>query len=172
MEATLIAIFGVKDHLTTAQECARAVLFFFYGLTLLRLSGPRVFGHWSALDIIMSIIVGSAMARAMTGSAPMVGTMLAAAVICGLHVILAHGVARSRALARLIEGHSVQLMDHGEIDDAARKANKISLADLNEALRQHGIDGEPKAANVKSMTLEPSGRINVIKHDPCEKDPD
>lgn len=170
MEQALIGIFGVQNHLSTGQEGARAVLIFFYGLVLLRLSGPRAFGHWSALDIVMSIIVGSALARAMTGSAPLLGTMLAAAVMSGLHVLLAHGVARSRGLARWIEGVPVQLIDHGRIDEAARKANMISRGDLHEALRQHGIDGEAHAGNVKRMTLEPSGKLSVVKRDPGEKD--
>ena len=45
VEQTLIAVFGVKNHLTTGQECARAVLIFFYGLALLRLCGARMFGQ-------------------------------------------------------------------------------------------------------------------------------
>jgi hypothetical protein len=37
-----------------------------------------MFGHWSALDIVISTMVGSALARAMTGNAPLIGTMVAA----------------------------------------------------------------------------------------------
>ena len=60
--------------------------------------------------------------------------------------------------------------DHGRIDHTARKRNKISVADMREALRQKGIDGEARADNVKDMTLEPSGKISVIKIDPCKPD--
>jgi uncharacterized membrane protein YcaP (DUF421 family) len=172
MEYSFIDIFGVQDHLSTAQEAARAVLIFSYGLLLLRLSGPRMFGHWSALDIVVSIMIGSALARAMTGSAPLVGTMVAAAVMAFLHVGLAHCVARNRRFAHVIEGNSVLLIDHGRIDHRARKRNKISEADLREALREQGIDGELKASNVKSMTLEPSGKLSVVKVDPCRPDLD
>jgi len=172
MEHLLIDIFGVQNHLTTAQEAARAVLIFSYGLVLLRLSGPRMFGHWSALDIVISIMVGSALARAMTGSAPLVGTMAAAAVMAILHVALAHGVARYRSLAHIVEGEPVTLVDHGRIDHDARKRNKISEADLREALREHGIDGEAKVGNVKAMTLEPSGKLSIVKIDPCKPDLD
>ncbi|HEY1710675.1 MAG TPA: YetF domain-containing protein [Rhizomicrobium sp.] len=172
MEQFFIDLFGVKDHLSTGQEAARAVLIFGYGLLLLRLSGPRLFGHWSALDIVISIMVGSALARAMTGSAPLVGTMVAAAVMALLHVVLAHGVARNGTLAHIVEGEPVLLVDHGRIDHRARKRSKISDADLREALRQHGIDGEAKVANVKAMTLEPSGQLSVVKVDPCKPDHD
>jgi uncharacterized membrane protein YcaP (DUF421 family) len=170
MEQSLIAIFGLQNHLTTLQEAARAVLVFSYGLILLRLSGPRLFGHWSALDIVISIMVGSALARAMTGSAPLIGTMVAAAVMACLHVALAHGVARNRGLAHLVEGEPVVLIDHGVVDHQARKRSKISEADLREGLRQEGVDGESHAGNVKSMTLEPSGKLSVIKIEPCKPD--
>lgn len=170
MEDHFIAIFGVQNHLSTAQEAARAVLIFLYGLVLLRAAGPRMFGHWSALDIVITIMVGSALARAMTGSAPLVGTMVAAAVMAFLHAALAHCVARNTRLARLVEGKAVTLIDHGRIDHEARKRNKISEADLREALRQEGVDGEAHAGNVKSMTLEPSGRLSVVKIEPCKPD--
>jgi uncharacterized membrane protein YcaP (DUF421 family) len=103
-----------------------------------------MFGHWSAVDIVISIMVGSALARAMTGSAPLIGTMAAAAVIAFLHVVLAHGVARNSTMAYLPR-QALTLIDHGRIDHRARKRSKISEADLREALREHGVDGEAKA---------------------------
>lgn len=68
MDHFFIVLLGVQNHLTAAQEGARAILIFAYGLLLLRLGGPRMFGHWSALDITITIMVGSALARAMTGA--------------------------------------------------------------------------------------------------------
>lgn len=170
MEQFFTTLFGVENHLNTAQECARAALIFCYGLILLRLSGPRLFGHWSALDIVISIMVGSALARTMTGGAPLVGTMAAAAVMAFLHVILAHWVARNQTVAHIIEGEAVMLVDHGDIDHAQRQRSKISMADLREALRQEGVDGEAHISNVKVMTLEPSGHLSVVKIDPCKPD--
>jgi uncharacterized membrane protein YcaP (DUF421 family) len=165
MAQFLIAVFGVKDHLTIAQEGARAVLIFAYGLVLLRMIGSRLFGRWSALDFVLTIMVGSALARAMSGGAPLLGTMIAAAIWAVLHSALAYGTARSVRLARILEGKEVYLIRDGRIDHAARIRNLISEADLREALRQHGIDGESNAGKVKAMTLEPSGKLSVIKAD-------
>ena len=170
MDQLLIGVFGVENHLSTGQEAARAVLIFGYGLALLRLSGPRMFGHWSALDFVITIMVGSALARAMTGGAPLLGTMAAAAVMALLHAGLAHWVAHSSRVAHVIEGRGAVLIDRGRIDHDARKRNKISEADLREALRQEGIDGEGHIENVKVMMLEPSGKISVVKVDPCKPD--
>ena len=62
------------------------------------------------------------------------------------------------------------LIDHGWIDHAVRKRHMISEADLREALRLEGIDGERHADNVKLMTLEPSGKLSVVKINPCKPD--
>lgn len=165
MDQFLVVLFGVKDHLSVSQEAARAVLIFSYGLLLLRLGGPRMFGRWSALDVVVTIMIGSALARAMTGNAPLVGTMAAAAVMTFLHVALGHCVARNARLARIFEGKAVVLIDHGRIDHRARARNMISQADLSEALRQKGVDGEAHIDKVKAMTLEPSGKLSIVKFD-------
>jgi len=60
-------VFG-GGPLSALQECVRTVLVFAYGLLLVRLAGRRIFGKWSALDIIVSIMVGSNLSRALTRS--------------------------------------------------------------------------------------------------------
>lgn len=167
----LTAIFGVQQHVDLAQQCARAVLLFAYGLMLLRLSGRRTFGHWSALDVILSIIVGSALGRAMTGSAPLLGTMTAAAVLVVLHVLLGKAVTHSAWLARIVEGDAVLLARNGIIDQGACTAHMISQADLAEALRHEGLDPDCGLDNIKLAVLEPSGKLSVIKQDPCRSLP-
>ena len=52
-------VFGVSPSIGWAQECARAALILAYGLAVVRLVGRRVFGKWTALDIVVSIMVGS-----------------------------------------------------------------------------------------------------------------
>ena len=84
MTATLIAIFGVKDHLGIAQECARAVLIFCYGLVMLRLTGRRTFGHWSALDIVISIVGEVALSALGAGAGTRLAVMVLFALLMGL----------------------------------------------------------------------------------------
>jgi uncharacterized membrane protein YcaP (DUF421 family) len=168
--AIFVQIFGIQNHNTLAQECARAVVVFFYALALLRLSGRRTFAHWSALDIVVSFIIGSALARAMTASAPFLGTLAAAAVMVLLHILVSHALARSQGLARFVEGKPVVLIDHGRVDENARKRHMIALGDLQQALRQDGLDWPKGLENVKRVTLEANGKLSVIKHEPCRPD--
>ena len=64
--------------------------YLFYGLVMLRLRGRRTFAQMSAVDLIISIIVGSNLSRAMTGGVPFLGTMVFVAVLVALHPMLVY----------------------------------------------------------------------------------
>jgi uncharacterized membrane protein YcaP (DUF421 family) len=156
------AIFGSGSDLAWYQECARAALIFVYGLVLIRIAGRRIFGKWSALDIVVSIIIGSNLSRALTGAAQLWGTLGATTLLVGLHWVLASLVANFRGFSRIIEGGPVELARHGASEAAVRARYAVSEADLHEALRQAGVDD---IAAARIVTLEPSGKITVVKHD-------
>lgn len=168
---SLLFVFGEQNHLNIWQECARAVVIFFYAWAMLRLSGRRTFAHWSALDIVVSFIIGSALGRVLTGSAPFPGTLAAVAVIVLLHALIARAMAASRPLARLVEGEPVMLVDHGQVCEPALRKYMIAMTDLQEAMRQEGLDWPGGLENTKHVMLEPNGKISVVKRDPCKKDP-
>jgi uncharacterized membrane protein YcaP (DUF421 family) len=156
----LDAIFGAGSDLTWWQECNRAALIFIYGLVLLRIAGRRMFGRWSALDIVGSIIVGSNLSRALTGNAPLWGTLAATTLLVMLHWALSHVVARSPRLSRLVEGHGVKLATDGQLDRRTALRRAVSEKDLHEALRASGVEDVSKT---RLVTLEPSGKITVLK---------
>jgi uncharacterized membrane protein YcaP (DUF421 family) len=83
----LTQILGSTDSVTWWQECARTVVVFCYGLAVVRLAGRRVFGKWSGVDFIVSIIVGPWRTPAST------------TLIMLLHWILAHAAARFERLS-------------------------------------------------------------------------
>lgn len=156
----LVTIFGEQDDLNAWQECARAVLIVAYGLVVLRLAGRRIFGKWAALDIVASIIVGSNLSRIITGNAPFVGTLAATTLIIALHWIIAHLAARLPTLSYLVEGGPIRIGEKGRIAHDVRLRHAVTECDLNEALRQCGIE---RAEETEKVTLEPSGKITVIK---------
>ncbi|HEY2033887.1 MAG TPA: YetF domain-containing protein [Rhizomicrobium sp.] len=159
-------LFGVKDHITLGQECARAVLIFFYGLVALRISGKRTFARWSALDMVISIIVGSNLSRALTGGAPLGGTLAAVAVLVAMHLICSFAAAHSQWWSHVLEGSGVTLGEGGTVDERRLKQHLISREDLREALRQKGVE---RVDQTKHVTLEANGKISVLhKVDPIE----
>jgi uncharacterized membrane protein YcaP (DUF421 family) len=153
-------VFGPDGHVSWRQECARAVLIFVYGLALVRVAGRRVFGKWAALDIIVSIVVGSNLSRALTGSASVIGTLAATTLLMVLHWLLAQGVARSKRLSHIFEGSAIELAREGNHDQSQFIQHAISEGDLSEALRQAGVE---RVSETRLIALEPSGKITVLK---------
>ncbi len=153
-------IFGGAAPIGWAQECARAALIFFYGLALVRLAGRRVFGKWAALDIIVSIVIGSNLSRTLTGNAPLFGTLAATTLLFALHWILAHAATRFAPLSTMLEGRAVILAEGGRARSGALHRNAITQADLEEALRGAGLND---LGQTRLLMLEPSGKITVLK---------
>jgi uncharacterized membrane protein YcaP (DUF421 family) len=136
------------------------MLIFAYGLALVRLAGRRVFGKWAALDIIVSIVIGSNLSRALTGSAHLWGTLAATTLLMALHWILSHAAARSPWLSHLLEGRSIHLGKDGQMDERALARYAVSEADIQEALRSAGLED---TIGTRRIVLEPSGKISVLK---------
>lgn len=153
-------VFGNPGVLTPVQECARALLIFAYGLAMVRLIGRRVFGKWAALDIIVSIIIGSNLSRALTGNAPLAGTIAGTTVVFAVHWALAQAAARSPTWSRWIEGRPTELARDGAPIRENLRRWCISEADVNEALRQRGTQTLDETA---LLLLEPSGAISVVR---------
>jgi uncharacterized membrane protein YcaP (DUF421 family) len=158
--AILDTAFGTDSHLVWWQECNRAFVVFVYGLLMVRLAGRRVFGKWSALDIVVSIIVGSILGRALTGGAPLFGTLAAATLLIALHWVLAKLTAHSSRFADWIEGTPVRLVPNGAVLSDNLRREAISERDLHEALRENGLEDPAQAREAR---LEPSGKITVLK---------
>jgi uncharacterized membrane protein YcaP (DUF421 family) len=156
----LHALIGVKDDIAWWQMCVRAALIFAFGLVLVRVAGKRVFGKWTAIDIVLSIIIGSNLSRALTGAAPFVETLVATAVLVGLHSALIMAGVRWPALGHLLKGRGVRLIKDGEADHRAMRRHGIGEHDLEEALRDHGLDD---VAQVREAYLERNGDISVLK---------
>lgn len=159
----LEAVFGFTGSVSLAQECARAALIFVYGLVLVRVAGRRVFSKWSAIDIIVSIMVGSNLSRALTGGAALAGTLAATTLLMALHWIVARVASVSPRVSRWVEGPAVRLGEHGSADAQRMRRHNVSEADLAEALRAAGLD---ELAGARLLVLEPSGKINVLKQPP------
>jgi uncharacterized membrane protein YcaP (DUF421 family) len=85
----LLGLQASSHNINTLQMCARAILVFLWALLLLRLAGNRAFGSGSALDMVLKVVFGAVLSRAIVAASPFGATMLAGAVLMGLYRLLA-----------------------------------------------------------------------------------
>jgi len=146
--------------ITWWQMSVRAGLVFLFGLALVRFAGKRLFGQWGAMDIIVSVIIGSNLSRTLTGGAPFLETLAATALLVVLHALLARAAVRFPALGPLLKGHSAKLIEDGQVDRKAMLKHGVGDHDMEQALRCSGLR-DP--SGVEAAYLERNGEISVLK---------
>src|SRR5947207_3806516 len=112
-------LIGHEGDILWWQMSIRAVLIFIFGLVLIRVFGRRAFGKQNPLDIVVAIIVGSSLSRALTGNAPFIPTLIATAVLVWFFWVLEHAAARWHWLSRLANGDPVWLARDHRLDRSA-----------------------------------------------------
>ena len=158
-------IFGIHDQtLTWWQMSARAIGVFFAALLIVRIGNQRVFGKHTAFDIILGIIFGSILSRAITGNSPFWPTLAAALVLVLLH----RGIATlayhtSNGLGNFVKGKPVVLVKDGEMQHEALQRYSVTENDLLEAVRTQGSNTD--ISTIETAYLERNGNISII----CKK---
>lgn len=151
------------DTLTVWQMSLRAVIVFIVGIAMVRIGEKRFLGKNSAFDVLLSIIVGSVLSRAITGSTAFFPTLAASIVLVGMHWLFAVIAFRNDKFATLIKGNERVLIRDGEIQWSAMRKSHIGERDLLAALRSEAKLTDP--SEVKEARLERNGDISVIKRD-------
>jgi uncharacterized membrane protein YcaP (DUF421 family) len=157
---TIRALIGPDNgDASVLQLCVRAVVLFAFGVACIRIAGRRTFSQISPLDIVVALIIGSNISRAMTGKAPFFPGLAATLVVVVLHRLLAMATLRWNVLARWIKSDPVVLVRDGVIDRQALARHGLGAGDLAEGLRMQRIE---RAEDARLATLEAGGKISVV----------
>ncbi|MCC3157800.1 DUF421 domain-containing protein [Hymenobacter sp. 15J16-1T3B] len=156
----LLGLHASSHNITALQMSVRAVVVFFVALLLLRLAGKRTFGSNSPFDVVLKIILGAVLSRAIVAASPFVGTLVASAVMVGLHRLLAMAAYHSHAVGKLIKGRSYVLAENGALNRANMQHNNITERDLHEGVRSKGHTDD--LTEVETVRLERDGEISVV----------
>ena len=160
LQGFYVAIGEAEGDIGWAEMSVRALVIFLYALVVTRLGAWRAFGRWSTPDIIVTIVVGSNLSRALTGPAPLVSTILATTAFLFFWWLVSFAASRSDTLDWLFKGGAVRLVESGAPNEAAMRKAVVSRRDLMEGLRQRGVT-EP--GPVVAAYLERNGSITVIR---------
>jgi uncharacterized membrane protein YcaP (DUF421 family) len=148
-----------SDTLTLYQIAARAAVVYLGGLFVVRIGKSRLISRTTSLDVILGFILGSLLSRAITGHAPMSGTLLASAVIVGIHWFLTALACRWHRFGIWIKGNQRLVIQDGKTLPVNMRRSHISIHDLYEQMRLHGIGA---IEQVQEATKERNGEISFI----------
>jgi uncharacterized membrane protein YcaP (DUF421 family) len=136
------------------------VAIYLFLITMLRLVGRRQMGQLTVVDLVIIILLGSAVETAMVnGNVSLPAGMVCAGVLLLLNRALSALFARSHRLRHLAFGGPVLLIHDGLfVEEHLRRAG-LTEADVLEALRERE---EADVSCIRFAVLETDGTINVV----------
>lgn len=145
----------------------RSVCIYLFMVIAIRLFGKNQLSQLNAGDVVLLLLISNAVQNAMVGeNTSLEGGLVAALVLFVANFIVKRLMFSNRKFESFMEEDPVVLIKDGKVDENALNKVKISKDELEEAVREHGVDGINK---VKLSILEVDGNISVISEDEQSK---
>ena len=162
----LLGVGRDAGDLGAIQMVVRTLFVYGFTLAIVRLGSKRFLSKATAFDVIVGIMLGSIMSRAITEPASLFSILMAGGTLVGSHWLIATLAFRFDWFGSLVKGNSVLLIEDGKIQKDGMRQAGLSDHDLKQALRMQNNHTDP--ANIRRAYLERSGSISVI---PFEGEP-
>jgi uncharacterized membrane protein YcaP (DUF421 family) len=127
-------------------------------IVMTRISGLRSFSKMSAFDFAMTVAIGSLIASAASGQAPLVTVLVGVGVLFVAQFTVA--VLRKHSLLHgIVDNSPLLLMDGERILEDNLGAARITLDDLHGKLREANV---LHYGQIRAVVLESTGDISVL----------
>ena len=138
----------------------RTVILYMVLITGLRLTGKRQIGELEPNELVLTMFLSDLAAVPMQDfGIPLVNGLLPISVILCLSVLMSQLSLRSVRFRALVCGEPTVIIRHGEIQQQAMGRNRLTIDELMEELRCHGVTD---LTTVKYAVLETSGQLSVL----------
>lgn len=139
----------------------RSIILFAVSLVLVRFMGKRTIAQLSPFDLIVIIIMGSAIAIPLEDDKikltyGIIPVIVMSILNYGLSVI----ITKNRKIENFLQGTSTVLVRDGEVIIRNMKKERITMADLLILLREKNI---ANINEIEEATIEPNGKLSIIK---------
>jgi len=145
----------------------RSLCVYLFMVIAIRLFGKNQLSQLNAGDVVLLLLISNAVQNAMVGQdTSLQGGLIAALVLFAANFILKRLMFRSPSFKTFMEEDPVILIKDGVVIQEALDRVKITEDELEESIREHGVDG---IKNVKLSILEVDGNISVVSEDEKDK---
>jgi uncharacterized membrane protein YcaP (DUF421 family) len=150
------------SQLNAWQVIPRTVILFVVAIAYVRVAKKRFMAQASALDLVVAIVFGSMLSRAINGSGSLASCLSASLALVVLHRLLDRWACQWPRFEALVKGHSNILVRAGVPDREAMKFHAITDEDLMSEMRTIALTD--RLDEVRLAVLERSGRISIVKY--------
>ena len=145
---------------------ARAVAVYVIMLVVLRLSGKRAIGNFSAFDLLVALMLGEVVDEIIYGDVDFLQGLAPILVVTLLQVATSWLSYWDHGWDRVLEGVPTIIVRNGELDRRGLRTERMNDKDVMAELRRSGIDD---LREVKLAAVENDGRVSVLRQDWAEE---
>jgi uncharacterized membrane protein YcaP (DUF421 family) len=153
------------DPRDLALTAARAVAVYAVMLAVIRLSGKRTIGSFSAFDFLVALMLGEVVDEIIYGNVSMTQGFVAIGIVGLLHYANSWLTYWDHGLDHLLEGSPTVVLEKGQLHYPGMRAERMNEKDVLSELRLHGVDD---LREVKLAVIEPNGQLSLIRQDWAE----
>lgn len=142
----------------------RAIAVYVVVLVMMRLTGKRAVGQFTPFDLLVVVLLGTAVQNSLIGDdISLLGGLILAGTLLSLNWLFGIVSARSRRFDRLVSGVPVVLARNGKVFHEQLRREAVSEADFEVACRSAGCADNQA---IEIAVLETSGEITIITRRP------
>jgi len=150
----------IEGYLKIALSSGVVYLFI---IAAIRLFGKKELAQLSIIDLVFILLISNAVQNAMVGSdSSLSGGLVAASTLFIVNYGMKYLFYRFPKLGGLVQGSTVLLIYKGQLNEQNMAKARLSLAELKEAIREHGV---AEIRDVDLAVLEIDGNISIISND-------
>jgi len=151
---------SVMPYLIIIGTSAAVYIFLIFAI---RLFGKKEFSQLSVFDIVFILLISNAVQNSMiAANFTFWGGVTSAVTLFAVNYIFKNIIYKIPKISEWIQGHPVMLIYDGKPLAENMSKAKVSLAELEEATREHGIK---TIDNVDLAVLELDGTISIVAED-------
>jgi len=151
---------NIMPYLIVAGSSAAVYIFL---IVAIRLFGKKEFSQLSVFDIVFILLISNAVQNSMIAADfSFWGGVTSAVTLFIVNYVIKNVIYKIPKASEWIQGHPIMLIYEGKSIPENMKKAKVSMPELEEATREHGIHA---IENVDLAVLELDGSISVISEE-------
>jgi len=141
----------------------RSVSVYLFMIVALRIFGKKELSQLNTADVILILLISNAVQNAMVGNnTSLLGGVVAAFALFVINIIFKKVMLKSKFIKNLVQDKPEILIHNGKVDFNALAKIGITSDELQEAMREHGVEHYKE---VKLSMFEIDGSISIISGD-------
>jgi len=141
----------------------RSVCVYLFMIIALRIFGKKELSQLNTADVILILLISNSVQNAMVGSnSSLLGGIVAAFALFLINLLFKKTMLHSKFIKEMLQDKPEILIHNGKIDFKALSKLGISSDELQEVIREHGVEFYK---DVKLAMFEIDGSISIISGD-------